>query len=154
MKVTIRGITECFITMIMGMLIWMLISCVTINPRLIEKNLEMYKNEFVAMTRFKESDFNYYSIKFGSLIEPTIGMCNTITREIVIDPSFWYESSEKRRTALMFHEFGHCLCKLWHDSEKRKDKCPISIMNPSIPSQKCLNRHWPNYVKDFLKRCK
>lgn len=154
MKITILGLIETFIVMLIGTIIGASISCVTVHPRFIDKDLVLYKNDFIIKTKYKDSDFNFFSIKFMSIQGRIVGTCNSKIKEIFIDPSFWHKSTRLTKKALMFHEFGHCICHQDHYTKTRKDDCPISLMNKTLPGLRCLKKHWDSYMEDFLKRCK
>ena len=153
MKVTILGLIETVTIMLIGILTWTLVSCVTTSPVFVDNELVFYKAEFIAKTKYKETNFLFYSIKFMSLPGRTVGTCNSGNKDIFIDPSFWYRSNNKTKQALIFHEFGHCICFKKHYNEEREDECPVSIMNKHIPDPKCLKKHWDSYMEDYFERC-
>lgn len=107
-----------------------------------------------------------------------VGFCKIFTtnggREIVIDKGFWENQSEATKEALMLHEFAHCLCKLEHQhfegnyekkqnlsrtrGEKLKDgffpdNCPVSILYPTVVSDRCFERHKEHYKYEVRIRC-
>lgn len=73
----------------------------------VEKYRELKKD---ALNKSMKKNITIY---FYSLGDSTIGVCQWYSdgsREILIDPNFWYSPSttEKDREVLMYHELGHC----------------------------------------------
>jgi hypothetical protein len=154
MKVTVRGLIESFLIVHLGMIAGFLVSCATWNKPFIDDEFKPYQKEFIELTNYNESDFNFYSIKFFSLEKPTVGMCYNLTRTIHIDSSSWYVISKKKKRALMLHEFGHCVCDLEHHNKLKSDGCPESLMHENLPQNYCLTMHWDEYIVDYMERCK
>jgi hypothetical protein len=73
-------------------------------------------------------------IVFGTLNPNVeIGVCEVgIGRKITIDPSSWATLQEYSRQNLIFHELGHCILNLGHDSTLMSNGIPNSLMNPSL----------------------
>jgi hypothetical protein len=66
-----------------------------------------------------------------------------------IDRNFWVHATKVQKRALVFHELGHCLLDLSHDS-RMKDGCPRSIMKGNITVyEDCLDgvNEWQKRVK-------
>lgn len=173
-------------------------SCVTINVREkgkifkgIDKTLQPYVKEYDRL--IKESKISGVSSKDLSAGFRTlevdkkdknlhvIGLCRDTKEgpEILLDPEFWKESSDLRKTALAYHELTHCLCGRPHthpkgtykeaDDEKLpdpstpakelykrgyfQDMCATSIMHPVLPDYECLVVHWEYYEREMLEGC-
>lgn len=75
-------------------------------------------------------------VTFGSLKENNVGVCiYGVNREIILDREFWDEITDAGREELIFHEFGHCILNLGHDSTFvliNGNVMPKSIMYPYI----------------------
>jgi hypothetical protein len=109
---------------------------------------------------------------------PVIGVCyyGNKFREIDVDQYFWDNSTDLSRKAMLFHELTHCYCGRDHDygfmkyyhavlrlrmgtfMNKAKpgfmdDGCPLSIMNPYILDDYCMNIHYDSYIKEMFERC-
>lgn len=97
----------------------------------------------VYMDRFRDEigmPDDYVSAGFGTLTQPTIGLCQ-VDRDkytITIDPTFWATMNELGKEQLMYHELGHCAMNLGHNSATltvtdpngNAVQIPASIMNP------------------------
>lgn len=84
----------------------------------------------------------------------TLGECHMFTGKVNINPEYWYgdDMSEKRKTALVYHELAHCAFLEDHDDNLLPDSCAKSLMHSQLPSQICLNRHWKHYIKELHER--
>jgi len=114
-----------------------------------------YVLEFIKDTKVdKERPLNT-SISFKSLEGATVGKCNPITNEIVIDPMYWFRVATKlEKRALIYHEMMHCVQFVSHKKGKLKDGCPRSIMNPILPGNRCIKKHEKSYIEDLRDLCK
>lgn len=140
----------------------MMLSC-SYFPTKKDSDLQPYVDKFVDDMGFEPNDVKDYSVSFETLRKlddkkghmTVIGYCNPALKKVRIDPKFWYNryETEKRRTALMHHELAHCVCLKPHDDMIMPDNCPVSIMNSSLPTNKCLQRHWEHYMEDLFQRC-
>lgn len=95
------------------------------------------------------------AVAFESLEAPDVGKCIKYEdgrRVIKIDPYFWDNSVEIVKSALMFHELGHCELDLEHNKGKYSDGCPVSIMNDYIPVEDCLMYYWDDYINQLFNR--
>ncbi len=134
-----------------------MLSCSTAPTK--DGKLKPYINKFIEDMGFEKNRVKDYTVKFETLEwlgSRVIGKCNPFTNVVSIDPGYWYDlfRSEKHKTALVHHELGHCVCGIYtHVDDVMPDKCPVSIMNTSIPSNTCLQRHWDHYVEDLFQRC-
>jgi hypothetical protein len=127
---------------------------------------------------------NPVTVGFTEISGDTIGICwfsrdekGKEFREIDIDRRYWLASSEGSREALLFHELTHCYCTRTHDwsgggypeafmidilkfmhmyTKKGffKDNCPVSLMYPFLPTDKCIDKHEDHYMKEIFERCK
>lgn len=111
-----------------------------------------------------------------------IGRCwyRFVKRQIEIDSDFWSRASITTQHILMYHELSHCLCDRDHDYGKGKkykevgdgeliftsfpyvlsakdgyfdDWCPMSIMHPTILSDRCYFAHYQHYIDEMFDRC-
>lgn len=118
-------------------------------------------------------------LHFGTLADSKVGVCSFTEffgqREIVIDSAYWKTAGSTKKMALIFHEYGHCVCNLGHSWElgvypevgsgvscKNQylnknglldDSCPKTIMFPCVPDDDCVRKHWGEYIKDLYNRC-
>jgi hypothetical protein len=95
-------------------------------------------------------------IGFHKLKRPMVGVCHydSESRSVEVDPSYWDGISEFQREALIFHELGHCVLNLEHDSTLLKDECPASNMSPEMLSDSCYLTHRAYYARHMLKEMK
>lgn len=75
---------------------------------------------------------------------------SSISQEIEIILDRYKDLSYLQKTAVIFHEMGHCHLKRDHQQGKLSDDCPKSIMNEHIPSHACLNLHWFQYIEELF----
>ena len=109
---------------------------------------------FYTLMQLDKSSIPDYTVNFQSLPSPAIGRCYMLTNEIQIDPDYWYrQSTYLQRKSVLYHELAHCICNLGHEEIMMKDSCPSNIMYPSIPSKKCLRKHWGKYIVKLRKAC-
>lgn len=76
-------------------------------------------------------------VAFVALPSPSVGLCvvySTGEKEIKIDPTYWSHIGFDERTALVFHELGHCVLGRDHTSEILHSNVygdvPVSFMYP------------------------
>lgn len=92
-------------------------------------------------------------IYFADLKEPKVGTCYMGTRVIHIDRNIWDSISEISRKALIYHELGHCVCKIFLHTEDAKYGCDGSLMSKTMESPRCYIENWDKYIKDLRLRC-
>lgn len=124
-----------------------------------DKELTDYVRDFsievnVPMEELEKIDVTFFTLK-GKAPSGVIGRCFPLTKEIQIDPRYFYsEASEISRKSLIFHEIAHCQCGFGHTNELMKDGCANSLMHESDVPQYCLKKHWDHYMKDLQEICK
>jgi hypothetical protein len=144
------------------------------NDKDFVKYIESFRNDMGS--RVLERDMNKTAIRFGDLEEPTVGLCASMPvlgySVITIDRKGWENKTELEKMELMYHELGHCVCKIGHSwdfgyyqktgygtrSNRRddgffEDWCPLSIMYPYTIEDECLKKHWEKYIEDLYNRC-
>jgi hypothetical protein len=62
----------------------------------------------------------------------------TFDTVIVVDVTQWYILSDLQRHWVIQHELGHCAYGLEHDERLGTDGCPLSVMYPVVPADKCI----------------
>ena len=134
----------------------MMFSCSQFPTR--DGKLQPYVNSFIEDMGYEKDRIDGYTVRFETLSHlnaGTIGYCQPLSKRIRIDPTYWYGPfvSEKSRTALVYHELGHCVCYEAHDDSLLPDKCPTTIMHHRLTSNTCLQRHWDYYVEELFQRC-
>lgn len=73
------------------------------------------------------------------------------TPKIVVDPNRWEQMPEEQRTALLFHEMGHCVLNREHKSGPMDSGgCPGSVMNPYTLSATCFSGHRDHYEEELF----
>lgn len=95
-------------------------------------------------------------IRFGDLNRDarddglvTLGICRTApfkTPKIYIDSNHWEDMNEYKRTALIYHELGHCILKRGHIDKR------VSLMNSFIISSETFSKHYNGLVKELFTR--
>lgn len=90
----------------------------------------------------------------SSLTAPTEAECfNSSTPRILVNSNIWFEFSEIEQEAIMFHELGHCILNLGHDTTMITlggDYIPRSIMYPYSQSDQIYLDHWDYYVNELF----
>jgi len=114
-----------------AMLLSSCISCSkfkTVEIKPIDTEFQPLVNEYkkLKIERTGVDIKNSITILFHTLPTPIIGICYWLSdgsREIFIDPKFWYSqtTSDLDRKILLFHELGHC-------DLNREHSDPLSIM--------------------------
>lgn len=147
----------------LGFLFCGIITSCTIGPVIQDKEFIPYIERFAADTNQPlDKILKTNSIAFTEIETPDekknemyviIGQCNLATLGVSIDRSNWKTESIQTKTALIHHELGHCYCLIGHVEAELKDGCPDSIMNPLLPSEACLEKHWDRYIDDLKDRC-
>lgn len=136
----------------------------------VDPKLEPYVNEWMALA--KEHGFKFsktISMGFEGLNkESVVGLCRyrLTFREIVMDKYYWQILSPIDRTVTVWHELTHGYCGRDHDyalgkeyreNENKegfyKDRCPLSIMYPTIIEEGCFKKHYREYTTEMFERC-
>ena len=149
---TIKESIKLFGIMVLGIITWQLTSCVT-HPRFIDSEIKPLVYEYLKDTNHKKSDLRFYSVKFKSLKDPLAGNCALGFREVYIDPTYWFNKSYRDKKVLVYHEMCHCKSWELHYNKLREDGCSVSLMYPRMPSDRCLDLHWDDYMREFKERC-
>lgn len=81
-----------------------------------------------------------------------IGVCyHSITPEIVINLEYWNKEDDLGREELMFHELGHCIYDLEHDTRVLVDEwCPFSVMHPYVLPFGCYELFHDHYIEQLF----
>lgn len=122
-----------------------------INPE-----FQPYVDDFTVSTGIV---VKYTDIDFGEMPEGQSGMIGQCkpNGSIVINKEYWdalpkFDSDPTlKRKALIWHELGHCVMALPHNTQKLSDGCPASYMNANMPKQSCLIEHGEAYAREFNK---
>lgn len=75
-----------------------------------------------------------------------IGVCMW-PRQIKILRPYWYQASAALRSALIYHELGHCLLNLDHSSPEN-----INLMAPVILPEQVIEDNWSALVDKLFAR--
>ena len=133
------------------------VSCSTLRT---DKALDPYVDRFVHDMGFNKSVMKGHVITFETVVSPDegyniLGQCNYLTGKVTVDPKFFFGTftPERRKTGLVYHELGHCVCLLDHDDKMLEDDCPASLMHSYLPDNRCMQRHWKKYVADLYDKC-
>ena len=131
--------------------------CSIFIPRGIDIKIQPYVSLFERELKTPKitADIGLASLKYVPTLSGgnVVGICLYLVNAIILDRDAWNRSTSRRKTALVFHELGHCYCNDFHRDEELPDKCPASLMNPVFPSDYCLRRHWLEYLNEFKKEC-
>ena len=115
--------------------------------------------EFSRNIKVPERDLKYVSVRFYTTTKDknfspsTIGVCYQLVKEVKIDPTYFFKASYIKKKSLLWHELAHCACGLKHINSFMDDACPTSLMYAYTISNRCLNKHWGEYVTELRKQC-
>lgn len=153
------------------------------NPRYhgIDSKLEPLVNDYLSLAKDHGIKFThtvtmgFMNIDDGDVIGRT--HYGKFFREIDISDDYWNGASNTSKMTLIFHELGHAMCYRDHDygdgkkygddydnfadrkkgsaasNGKFEDRCPLSIMYPSILPDWCVRKHYPEYTDEMFQRC-
>lgn len=83
-----------------------------------------------------------------------VGQCTTWFNGaalITIHRGYWEEISDIERYALLLHELGHCVMGKDHNDTEMSDRCPASLMNSYILSERCYLKHYDALWEEYLR---
>jgi len=95
----------------------------------IDSNLQKYVTKFEEEIGVKVSRVD---VVFADLDNKTAGLCmhGVIKSKIMIDIKYWNEIREAQREEILYHELGHCVLHLRHNTDTFANGCAKSIMFP------------------------
>lgn len=101
----------------------------------IDPELAPYVNDFISLAASSgiELSNTKLNVEFGVLAAPNKGICKKNSAQITMDREHWISLDNESKRWLMYHELGHCLGNLDHDSNFFSDgdlKHPVTIMYP------------------------
>lgn len=144
----------------------------------VDPQIAPYANSWMDLAQKYNLKFEHkVTIGFKDINDgPTVGLTNFGVgfREIDVDKEYWKDSTTIGKTILVWHELGHAYCNRMHDYKNGKeyksakeaikdpdekdgffeDKCPITLMFPSIMEDDCFKFHYNDYVREMFGTCK
>jgi len=116
---------------------------------------ESYVDSFkaAAKTVGHELTINDLIIEFGKpASENADATCyqGAGTPRIAVDRSRWEKMEEMKRTALLFHEMGHCVLERRHKEGIAEKGCPSSVMYPYTLSNDCFTEYKIQYETELF----
>jgi len=115
----------------------------------VNKNVKDKVKSFEELTGRKITS----RIRFANLKGRTVGLCIYGLNHVYLDKVYYDSASDIQRTALIYHELGHCECLSGHVDPKEFSFCPDSIMNATTTTDWCNRIKWNQYKTDLRKRC-
>ena len=122
---------------------------------LVDPLLHSYFDQFVfeAALRGIELDLERHQVegRIDDLEEGVRGQCQHLSNDserVVIDRTYWGQSSSMEREFIVFHELGHCILNRSHLDTKSQQGACTSIMHSS--SFSCRNTYNTNTRKELL----
>lgn len=112
-------------------------------------------DDYIASFEFDyDREIGDIPINFNDLKDQKAGVCYTWSSghaEIEIDRSYWDTATENEKTAIIYHELGHCELGRGHFDAIRKDGCALSIMNWIVIRDKCMDKHFDDYIEEMFR---
>lgn len=128
----------------------------------VEEFVELTNNKLITQ-KIKYIDMEFVDMKDemvdGKVEAAPAAVCHStvysstekIGKKITFNKNYWNTYSERQKTALVFHELGHCILgKLHNDTFIPRSGCPKSLMFPAIIGNKCLQMHWKYYTDELF----
>lgn len=149
-------------------------------PRYHEVNglIVPYVEQWMDLAKDHKLSFEHtVNMGFTNIKAPCVGLTRYEYdfREIDLDSTYWNLSTETQKTVLIWHELVHAYCDRSHTYNKNKeygdsvpeamkkqqiggpgfytDKCPKSIMFPSIIPEYCFKKYYFEYIDEMLENC-
>jgi len=130
-------------------------------PKGIDPELKPYIEEFDKQAKKHAGhckDWKKINIKIADLryIDPfnlkhsIAGLCNMLTRDIMIDRNFYNSYTKKEIEEVIFHELGHCTLRRFHYN-KLKNGTPLSIMYKYTIPEKTYMKYRKYYLKELFR---
>lgn len=120
------------------------------------EGFESYVDSFrvAASSRGRALEIEDLIIEFGT---PASGNADATcfqgrgSPRIVIDKAKWDAMADAKKTALLFHEMGHCVLQREHKpGNGRANACPDSVMNPYTLSEFCFSKWQDEYLAELF----
>ena len=97
-----------------------------------------------------------YPIRWRNKIAPVEGKCHSndpVRKRVYLRRSYWKNVGDRRRTALLYHELGHCSLYLEHDKKTFPNEEPYSLMHPyDMPSQSWWKDKKQHYFRELEEK--
>lgn len=116
----------------------------------------MYVSQFRLILDLKRIpyDSDHLIVEFVDVLPGnTLAQCIRISDQsprVQIKNSYWKTADFGDKVQLVFHELGHCMLFLGHDSKLNSDGMPESIMNPYHFNSVYFMAHFQTYVEQLL----
>ena len=123
----------------------MLSSCAPRPAIIVDTDFIGYLSKFKSLYDVTDQ----VSIKKSVLKLPLIGQCDLDNNQVTIDETFWKNATDLSKTALIYHELGHCLLYRAHTEQVKSDGCPSSLMFNVIADDDCLAVHMEEYLTEM-----
>lgn len=110
--------------------------------------------EAKALSQGKQIQINDLVMKFADMTTTTeAGNCDMVEGEtpvITINQEDWNAMNEGARTALIFHELGHCILRRVHNPAITDAGLPASVMNPYTLDGSIFLTYEDYYVQELF----
>ena len=124
------------------------------GPELAPFSFETYENKFYeeAVIYGKQIQKKHIIYMFADHQDNIIGVCYPYTAipMITIDRKYWWAANERQRTALIFHELGHCVLGRAHVDSVERDGCATSLMNSIAEFAGCFPEQYGRYLLELF----
>jgi len=124
-----------------------------------DKELQPYVKEFIKYANLYWKDCwenREIHIELGDIqnIYPdvstrVIGICNMLSKRIIIDIDFFNYANEYEREEVIFHELGHCYLDRPHIKTRISNR-PTSIMYPTLLDYRSYKQYRQNYIYELF----
>lgn len=135
------------------LLLLLLTGCgkVTVAPQ-----FQPYLDSFLAEGRARGQDYSKseVTINFGSVSSGERAYCSRYTfqaNEVIVGEGSWNGMNEDRRTALIYHELGHCILNRPHRDEMSYGRA-VSLMNSKLISSSQFHKYQVEYIDELFSK--
>lgn len=144
------------------LLLLLLVSCAPHDQQvIIDHTLRPYLDRFIEDGARQNVQIKIQDLilQFGKIDDPyTLGTCYTESNStplVTINPLFWDSFEDKMKELIVYHELGHCVLFLAHDTSEWQapDKAvvPASVMNPYLGFVKYYVAYRDHYMVDLFR---
>jgi hypothetical protein len=127
----------------------------------IHPELEVHINEFIYQAKKFRPDWEIPNINmdlldmsfldlFNERNSYIIGVCNILSKKMIINISFFRFANHTLQEQVIFHELGHCLLGRYRHINDNINTIPISLMNSYLFSSYIYEAYREYYIAELF----